>query len=106
MPQILEGGTPTTTKISVTTAVTPLAAARSSGASRRTALVVQNVGTVDVFIGGAGVASSGSSQGLLLIGNPDNTTQPKSMSITSTFAAIYGITASGTASVVVYEELT
>ncbi len=111
MSMIPDGGTPTTTLVTVTTSPTLLAPLRNGGGNgRRSSIAIQVVGTATVYVGGADVGSGGTAtQGLTFFGVPspqtDPPTQPKAVSLGTTVAALYAIVASGTGSVVVYEEL-
>lgn len=116
MGRIPDGGVPATTLITISdspSAPTLLAAIRDGGADKmRSVVVIQNVGVNTVYIGGVGVGvGGGAHQGLVLGGIPDPQTspitQPKSISLSTTNQAIYGITdaSAGGGSVVVYEEV-
>lgn len=83
-------------------------------------LIIQQAGSTDVRIGGADVVASGAAGttflqagqgdavGLLLNALPSPQTSPPTaptnLSIASSGEAIYGIVASGTSTVIVYEE--
>jgi hypothetical protein len=109
----VEGGTPFTKLVTVNATATALTPARiNRTAQYRSALVIQNVGAADVYIGGSNVVATGAAGdpvGLVIPGvpSPQTTppTPPQAIALSTTGAALYGIVAAGTGSVVVYEEI-
>lgn len=95
------GGTPHTRLVTVTTSPTLLT---NLAGGYRSGVVVQNIGTVDVYLGGTDVAASGATTGLLLIAQASATTQPSGYATSTTDKAIYGVVAANTGTVVVWEE--
>jgi hypothetical protein len=98
-----QGGTPHTVQITIGTTPTLILIDRTpSTVSSRSAAIMQQAGTVkDITLGGSAVVAG---QGYILRANPDTTSQPNEFVQGSTQAALYGIVASGTGTVTVYEE--
>lgn len=112
MPNIIDGGNPHTSLVQVTTTPTLLAPARTAPppkGTRRSLLVIQQAGTVDVYIGGPDVVASGlpgSPMGYRLIATPvtNPPTADAAVGLATSGAAYYGVVASGVGLVRVLEE--
>lgn len=99
---ITDGGTPHTSQITVLDTPTLLVPSRTSQArGYRSALIIQQADAVDVTIGGSDVVAG---EGFILKALPDSVSQPPAFGNAATNQEIYGIVASGTGKVNVYEE--
>ncbi len=101
MAAITDGGIPVTEQKTVDATATLLVPAVPIR-PYRSGFVIQNVGTVDVYIGGAGVTVN---DGILLIAQAGATVAPATFANATSNAAYYGITAAGGGTVNVLKEL-
>lgn len=106
MPIIQTGGAPHSRQVTVTT--TPTLLTRVGGTAGRSGILIQQCAdsTVDVYLGGATVsASTAGTRGYLLMGTPATSppTPPAEFFEAVTNQDLYGVTASGTATVIVLE---